>query len=793
MKWLSFLRNSSRKRYLRDYIRLVIAFFGCLLLLACYQQLRLYSQGVLEGIINKNLFLLLVHHLGFASLSAFMLAFLFNALERRKPGWGFGASAGILMGLLLLELLLTEYFLDRYELLGLGYRRGLSEAFTATQLLLPMLLGLIILGTAMRLFYKTGKRFYRLISRMYPFTIVLFSVFLATLFSERRPVNLNKTQFLLEENIGYWSREAPYSGTDEFPFWDDWEPADPLGPYLEWGKTPPNVIILAIEGLSTDFVGGDAPFKNAAPFLDSLRLNALYWDQFLSNDRDSRSTLASLTASMPGAGAGLLGSGDDLRSNSLFAILKKNGYRTSYQFGGNSALSGADRFLFSQRVDEIADQKSFSARFNRQDADAAGVSLGYPDEALFARYFRTRPIGPQPRLDYLQTLSTAEPFAIPDRDAYLERASNLLPVMDLDSRHQRLFRKNRDLMAAMIYADRQLAGFFKELGQLPGFRNTIVVLTGTHRPAVLAPEGPLERYRVPFLLYSPMLKKPGVVHNLASHLDLAPSLLGSLARRYGIELPQKSAWIGGERLGDSQRATPRIIPFYRNGREPQTFIEDSMLLDGADLYRIGARLQLREYEGTEPSDLDGKALAFRAAERYVLEQNALLPAASAPYPKLIEAPEKKDLVWIHSVFSGDNFDNAYATARQLALEGNRERARLLCRYILTQVPGHVDAEILLGRIYAWDNEFERASEILEHVVQKYPVYADGYSALLDTYYWCGANRKALNLQPIIRENHPENAMLREKMDRALKALTADAGNEEWANGELYTFNTMESE
>ncbi len=793
MKWLSFFRNSSRKRYLRDYIRLVIAYFGCLLLLAFYQQLRLYSQGVLEGVLNKNLLLLFVHHLGFASLAAFLLAFVFNALERRRAGWGFGASAGILMTLLLIELLLTEYFLVRYELPGLGFRRELSEVFTATQLLLPLLLGLTILGTTMRLFYRTSKRFYRLISRMYPFTIVLFSVFLATLFSERRPVNLNKTQFLVEENIGFLTREAPYAGSDKYPFWTEWDPADPLGPYFRWGETPPNIVILAVEGLSTDFVGEDAPFKGVAPFLDSLRTNALSWDHFLSNDRDGGSTMEALMASLPRGSQGFIGQGEELNSNSLFAILKKNGYRTSFQYGGNSALSGADRFLFGQRVDEIADQKSFSARFNRQDADAAGVSLGYPDQALYERYFRTRPISPEPRLDYLQTLSTSEPYTIPDRDSYLQEASMRMLDMQVNSRLQRLYRKNRDLMAAMIYADRQLASFFRKLRQRPGFDNTIVIITGTHRPAVLATEGPLERYRVPFLIVSPLLKQAGTVKTLASHMDLTPSLLGSLSRRYHFELPQKSAWIGAARLGSDQNPSSRLIPLYRSGSGPRTFVAGSLLLDGSEVYRIGADLQLVEVDGKSESGLNEKARAFRTAERYVIDENALIPVEAAPYPKLIKAPEKKDLVWIHSVFSGDNFDNAYATARQLALDGNRQRARLLCRYILTQVPGHVDSEILLGRIYAWDNEYEHAAEILEQVVQKYPVYADGYAALLDTYYWCGANRKALYLQPAIQEYHPENLMLREKLQRAAKSIASDSGTNTWGDSELYTLNTLEDE
>ena len=57
---------------------------------------------------NKNLLLLGMHHLGFTALLALPLSFLFTFLESRKPGYGFRAAIGMLMGGLLWELVLTE-------------------------------------------------------------------------------------------------------------------------------------------------------------------------------------------------------------------------------------------------------------------------------------------------------------------------------------------------------------------------------------------------------------------------------------------------------------------------------------------------------------------------------------------------------------------------------------------------------------------------------------------------------------------------------------------------------------
>ncbi len=139
------------------------------------------------------------------------------------------------------------------------------------------------------------------------------------------------------------------------------------------------------------------------------------------------------------------------------------------------------------------------------------------------------------------------------------------------------------------------------------------------------------------------------------------------------------------------------------------------------------------------------------------------------------------MVWINSVFNSDDYDRAYKTARDLAIEGKRERALLLCQHILEEVPGHADTEILMGRIHAWNKEYAQAATILETAIKKYPVYADGYSALLDVYFWADTNYKVADVKALIRKNRIENDELYQKIKRAEEKMKKeqtlfDSGN-----------------
>ncbi len=131
---------------------------------------------------------------------------------------------------------------------------------------------------------------------------------------------------------------------------------------------------------------------------------------------------------------------------------------------------------------------------------------------------------------------------------------------------------------------------------------------------------------------------------------------------------------------------------------------------------------------------------------------------------------KEDMLYINSVFQGVNYDKAYESAKELAHNGNRKGALLLCNYILHKVPNHVDATILKARIHSWNKRFSESIELLEQVIDLHPQYQDGYAALLDTYFWSGNHDRAKVIALKLEENKIESPELLSKVQRCLKQL-----------------------
>ena len=90
----------------------------------------------------------------------------------------------------------------------------------------------------------------------------------------------------------------------------------------------------------------------------------------------------------------------------------------------------------------------------------------------------------------------------------------------------------------------------------------------------------------------------------------------------------------------------------------------------------------------------------------------------------------------------ENVDKAFMEARELAFDGERERARELAYAILERSPDYHDVRILIARTYAWDGSYDKAREELNYVLERRPDYKDALFAAIDNERWAG-NEKAM--------------------------------------------------
>ncbi|MGB3150549.1 MAG: LTA synthase family protein, partial [Maribacter sp.] len=247
MHELQNIQIDPRSKKLKDFVPLVIAFFLGLVVLSIYQNTSLYFSGVLDSIINKSFFILLLHHLGFASVCAIFLAFLFNLMENWKPGKGFLTVKIIILILLLFEVVLVNYYVENYEILGANF---LSWSIINGGISIFQILGMLLICILVCHFsYKYISSFYKVISRMYPFTIILFSLFLATLYSEKKAVNENKTQHVIERIGQEIFASNTYEGTEEYPLIKASSSKTELDKYFNLKESKPTIKIIVIDGL----------------------------------------------------------------------------------------------------------------------------------------------------------------------------------------------------------------------------------------------------------------------------------------------------------------------------------------------------------------------------------------------------------------------------------------------------------------------------------------------------------------------------------------------------------------
>ena len=98
---------------------------------------------------------------------------------------------------------------------------------------------------------------------------------------------------------------------------------------------------------------------------------------------------------------------------------------------------------------------------------------------------------------------------------------------------------------------------------------------------------------------------------------------------------------------------------------------------------------------------------------------------------------------------------SYEEARNLALNGNRTKARQLCKAILAQ-GFNSDVALLLGRTYAWDGKYDSTRIVLNEVLANNPESMEALDAFADVEYWSENYAKAIEYCDLALKKDPKN-------------------------------------
>ena len=427
-----------------------------------------------------------------------------------------------------------------------------------------------------------------------------------------RTVVLNKSDFFFTETFHYFFPEKTetdiysdvYSGDfgmpqnttikdftyldeNNFPFLHKDETADVLSPFFNSNEHLPNIVIILVEGLGRAFTNDGAVLGNFTPFLDSLSKQSLYWENFLSSGGRSFAVLPSVLGSLPFAKNGFNELGEKMPDHlSLINIADRNGYQSAFFYGGDSRFDNMDLFMKKNNINHIYDEKTFPSNYSKLPAHN-GFSWGYGDQELFRRYLDLLPQEEhKPEINVLFTVAMHSPFLLNNQEKYDQLFEERMEELGFSADKKEIHRQYKHQYASILFFDHALNTFIENYKKRSDFNNTIFIITGDHRMPEIPMISKIDRYHVPLIIYSPLLKRTATFSSISSHFDITPSLLSFLNHSYSFEKPGVASWIGSGL--DTTRAfcNNHQYPLMQTKNEVIDFVQGTSHLNGEKLFSI---------------------------------------------------------------------------------------------------------------------------------------------------------------------------------------------------------------
>ena len=381
--------------------------------------------------------------------------------------------------------------------------------------------------------------------------------------------------------------------------------------------TMPNLVFVITEGLSREFSGYNSRFPSATPFLDSLADHSLNWINCMSSSQRTIAVLPSLFGSLPFGKRGFMQSSNTPRFYSLPGILKENGYTTSFFYGGWTCFDDMCYFLSDMGIEHYLPNYTGYPKEMQN-------TWGLYDEYLFSESLKERNLSPpnsqlSPHLDIYLTLTTHDPFDYPDKERYTKTYADKL--VQFHQQHN-IEQWQYEQYASYLYYDDCLRKFFADYREVPGYENTIFIITGDHCFNGKSEE--LDKYHVPFIVWSPMLKEPHRFPAMIAHRDVTPSFLAMLKHVYGINSPQTVSWVNTGLDTSSVFRANTFTPQLKNSRKMDNLVYKDYFYDEGMVYKFGyedGRLKITPVNEDWLKDFVG---LYKSMDDYVMRNDALI-------------------------------------------------------------------------------------------------------------------------------------------------------------------------
>jgi len=451
-----------------------------------------------------------------------------------------------------------------------------------------------------------------------------------SLYSEKNRDEYSYVNTYIDEETDSIFKEGTYNLlSKEYPLLRYDDSIDVLGKFFNVDSlNPPNFVFIIVESLGRAFSGPKAYLGNFTPFLDSLMKHSLYWENFLATGGRTFAVLPAMFVSAPIGNKGLLELGNNMPDHqSLIRLLTDRGYYSTFYYGGKSNFDNQDIFFRRQKISKIVDENDFPANYRKMPSNEGGFSWGYGDYDLFRRSFEIlNSHNKSPRLDIFLTISLHSPFKVLNQQKYIDQFETLMEEYGMGDAAKEDYRKYTTNSSCDLYTDDAIRYLINEYKKRDDFKNTIFIITGDHRMIPIPHSTIIDRFHVPLIIYSPMLKGPHRFKSISTHRDIAPSIVQFMRFSYQMEFPPVVHWLSSGLDVKKKFRNVHSLPLMRTKNSRDDYIDGEYYLSDGVLYMITDRLDVVQTpEADKLEELKSKLNKFLEVNDYVVTNNKMMP------------------------------------------------------------------------------------------------------------------------------------------------------------------------
>ena len=272
-----------------------------------------------------------------------------------------------------------------------------------------------------------------------------------------------------------------------------------------------NVVLISVESLSAEFMAAYGNTEGITPFLDSLAQKSIFLTNLYATGNRTVRGLEALTLCLPPTpGESIVKRKDNKNKFTTGSVFKSKGYSVKYLYGGYSYFDNMKDFFAGNGYD-IIDRDNFTP----EEITFANI-WGVSDEDMARKAIKemnAQAKTGKPFFNHWMTVSNHRPFTYPEGRIDIPGTA-----------------KSRQ--GGVKYTDYALKLFFELAKKESWFKDTVFVIVADHCASSAGrTELPLDRYRIPCLIYADFLEAKRV-DTLASQIDVMPTVMGLLNFSY---------------------------------------------------------------------------------------------------------------------------------------------------------------------------------------------------------------------------------------------------------------------